>query len=106
MSDGVKKQQSESNVRRGEILSDNKLCLSCNKVRNLSEFHSNKSKYDSLQAHCKRCVAIVKKKKYIKKRKEVRFKTELFGCLESEVIVSFSDVFSEAVLNLVDDGKL
>ena len=106
MSDDIQNQQIESNVSMGAILSDNKLCLSCNKVRNLTEFHSNKSKYDGLQAHCKRCVAIVKKKKYIKKKKEVRFKMEIYGCLENEVIGSFSDVFSEAVLNLVDDGKL
>lgn len=76
------------------------------KLRNLIEFHRNKSKADGHQANCKRCVATMKKKKYLKKKKEIRFRSEIYGCLENEAIVSFSDVFSESVLNLVDDGKL
>jgi superfamily II helicase len=107
MSEESKKQQIESRASAyARSVGDDKLCPSCNKMRNLTEFHRNKSKADGHQANCKRCVAITKKKKYLKKKKEVRFRSEIYGCLEDEAIVSFSDVFSDAVLNLVDDGKL
>lgn len=107
MSDDVEKQQIELNVST-ELTSptESKLCSSCNKTRKLIEFHRNKSKRDGYQAHCKRCVAVMKKKKYLKKKREIRFRSEIYGCLEDEAIVSFSDVFSESILNLVDDGKL
>ncbi len=89
-----------------DSLDDRKLCQSCAKIRILSDFHQNKSKADGRQANCKRCVATMKKKKYLKKKKEVRFSSKICGCLDNETIVSFSDVFSESILTLVDDGKI
>ena len=50
---------------------ESKLCICCKEIKNVEDFHKNKSKKDGLQDHCKICRKI-KSEKNKEKRKEYR----------------------------------
>jgi hypothetical protein len=61
------------------IIMESKLCICCKKMKNIGEFHKNKSKKDGLQDNCKECrkLRANQNKEYLKKYKKIWYQKNI-----------------------------
>jgi len=55
-----------------------KHCPSCKKIKEINEFHKNKTRYDGLQTHCKNCLSERRKKYNIENKDLVLSKRKIY----------------------------
>lgn len=78
-----------------------KTCSRCKKPKNVNDFHKNKARQDGLEARCKSCVSLSKKKKYKKTERQLdavdRFQIIFLGKpSESEFVSTFKPLWEES----------